>query len=63
MKSNGLSSKFKKVIRHNTKAVAFATNQVNHFAAKEKVKQLQIQAEQSRLAQSKKDAESSASKV
>jgi len=56
MKSAGLSSKFRKVIRHNTKTVAFAALQENHFAALEKQKSLRIQAAQAQLARQKKES-------
>jgi len=54
MKTAGLSSKVKKVQRHNTKTQTFAHLQEIHFGAKEKQKSLRMQAERTQWARQKK---------
>ena len=59
MKSAGLSSTYKRMLRKTTKIVAFASQHENHLAAKEKQKSLRMQAERAQIERQKRENEAS----
>ena len=55
MKTAGLSSNYRNMHKQTTKITAFATQQGNHLAAKEKQKALRQQAKQAQLERQKRE--------
>lgn len=62
MKSAGLSSTYKRMLRQTTKISVSASLQANHLAAKEKQKSLRMQAEAAQIARQKRENENRVSK-